>query len=190
MPSPASGLGEQFRKRGVQLRRLEALEIARSTSTSCRRSIPAKVELPDNPSLVNQFASLERRTSRAGRDVVDHPPGGRDDVANAVAGACLLAFDRAAPALWSAGTSLPEWHPVRHGIPVKCDMLVSLSPSIATVHCSYCTASATGWDRQSRISSSPMHSSPGLGAAPHHRHPAHPVGALRGVMAGAQDISR
>lgn len=29
---------------------------------------------------------LERRTSRAGRDSVDHPPGSHDDRANAVAG--------------------------------------------------------------------------------------------------------
>lgn len=44
------------------------------------------VELLDDHVLVDQLAALERRTRAGGRDVVDHPPGGRDDVANAVAG--------------------------------------------------------------------------------------------------------
>jgi hypothetical protein len=44
------------------------------------------VELLDHPRLISQLCSLERRTARGGRDSVDHPPGGRDDVANAVAG--------------------------------------------------------------------------------------------------------
>lgn len=39
--------------------------------------------------MVNQFANLERRTGRTGRDAVDHGAGGHDDVANAVAGAVL-----------------------------------------------------------------------------------------------------
>ncbi len=34
--------------------------------------------------------SLERRTSRAGRDSIGHMPGGHDDVCNAAAGALLL----------------------------------------------------------------------------------------------------
>jgi hypothetical protein len=38
--------------------------------------------------------SLERRTARGGRDTIDHPPGGHDDVANAVAGACTLAIGK------------------------------------------------------------------------------------------------
>jgi hypothetical protein len=40
--------------------------------------------------MVSQFVQLERRTSRAGRDTVDHAPGGHDDVANAVAGALVM----------------------------------------------------------------------------------------------------
>ena len=40
---------------------------------------------------------MERRTRSAGRDLVDHPPKGHDDLANAVAGVCsLLAVRRAA----------------------------------------------------------------------------------------------
>jgi hypothetical protein len=46
------------------------------------------VDLLDNERMVNQFVGLERRTSRSGRDSIDHGPSGKDDVANAVAGAC------------------------------------------------------------------------------------------------------
>ena len=54
------------------------------------------VELLDHPRLVGQLASLERHTTRAGKDSIDHPPRGHDDVANAVAGALLLAGNRRA----------------------------------------------------------------------------------------------
>lgn len=50
-----------------------------------------KVRLLGNKRLVNQLIGLERRTSRAGRDSIDHAPGGHDDIANAAAGALLLA---------------------------------------------------------------------------------------------------
>ncbi|RZU98779.1 hypothetical protein [Spiribacter vilamensis] len=45
-----------------------------------------QVELPPDDRLTLQFQSLERRTSRGGRDSIDHPPNGHDDRANAVAG--------------------------------------------------------------------------------------------------------
>jgi hypothetical protein len=47
--------------------------------------------LLDIPRLASQFCGLERRTSRAGRDLIDHTPGDNDDVANAVAGVLLMA---------------------------------------------------------------------------------------------------
>jgi hypothetical protein len=53
------------------------------------------VELLDYPKLVAQLCSLERRVSRAGKDSIDHPPNGHDDVANAVAGALWLARSKA-----------------------------------------------------------------------------------------------
>lgn len=46
--------------------------------------------LLDNKTLFNQLVALDRRTGRTGRDIIDHPPGGKDDVANAVAGALTL----------------------------------------------------------------------------------------------------
>jgi len=45
-----------------------------------------EVELLDNDFMVNQIANLERRTRSGGKDSVDHPHGGHDDVANVVAG--------------------------------------------------------------------------------------------------------
>lgn len=46
----------------------------------------ARCELPPDDKLIGQFAALERRTSRSGKDTIDHGPGGHDDRANAVAG--------------------------------------------------------------------------------------------------------
>lgn len=44
-----------------------------------------RVRLLDNARLVTQFASLERKTSSAGKDRVDHGPNGHDDLCNATA---------------------------------------------------------------------------------------------------------
>lgn len=52
----------------------------------------ARVELPPDDRMIQQFVGLERRTSRSGKDTVDHPPGAHDDRANAVAG--LIASKR------------------------------------------------------------------------------------------------
>ena len=48
------------------------------------------VELVDQPRLIQQIAGLERRTARGGRDTVDHPPNGHDDLANVVAGVSAM----------------------------------------------------------------------------------------------------
>lgn len=46
-----------------------------------------RIELPDDPILINQFCNLERRAGR-NQEIIDHPPGQHqhDDHANAVAG--------------------------------------------------------------------------------------------------------
>ncbi len=59
----------------------------------------ARVELLDLPRLYGQLVGLERRVARGGRDSVDHPPGGRDDVANAAAGALAFAAGTPSPLL-------------------------------------------------------------------------------------------
>jgi hypothetical protein len=58
-----------------------------------------RVELVEHDRLKVQLQSLERRTGQMGKDKVDHPPGLHDDLANAVAGAVVMAsHDRA----WTA----------------------------------------------------------------------------------------
>jgi hypothetical protein len=49
-----------------------------------------RVSLLDNPRLVAQLVGLERRTSRGGRDSIDHAPGAHDDLSNAVAGVLAM----------------------------------------------------------------------------------------------------
>ena len=48
-----------------------------------------RVELPESKELLKQFTGLERRTTRSGKDSIDHGPGGHDDLANSVAGAIV-----------------------------------------------------------------------------------------------------
>jgi hypothetical protein len=50
-----------------------------------------RAELPDHPRLISQLCQLERHAGGA-KDNVKHPPGGHDDVANAVAGAIVMAL--------------------------------------------------------------------------------------------------
>jgi hypothetical protein len=48
--------------------------------------ISRRAILLDQRNLIAQLCQLERRTSRGGRDSVDHPQGGRDDIANSACG--------------------------------------------------------------------------------------------------------
>jgi hypothetical protein len=45
-----------------------------------------RILLLDNARMLDQLCALERRTARSGRDSIDHPPHGHDDLINAVAG--------------------------------------------------------------------------------------------------------
>jgi hypothetical protein len=58
------------------------------------RMFSNEIELLDDDVLVTQIASLERRTRSGGKDIVDHPHGAHDDLANAVAGAAVVAAKR------------------------------------------------------------------------------------------------
>ncbi len=51
------------------------------------------VRLIEHPRLRHQLISLERSTRSGGKDKIDHPKYGRDDVINAAAGAALMAND-------------------------------------------------------------------------------------------------
>lgn len=48
-----------------------------------------EVEIPPQKRLITELCNLERRVGRSGRDIIDHPPRGHDDLANAVAGALV-----------------------------------------------------------------------------------------------------
>jgi len=58
----------------------------------------AQIELLDDDLLVSQLSSLERRVRSGGRDLIDHPPGAHDDLANSVAGAADAVVQRRAVA--------------------------------------------------------------------------------------------
>jgi hypothetical protein len=84
---------ERFRDRGVGYEPAE-----KPKSDLYRDLLPLinerRIELLDEPKLAAQLCGLERRTTRAGRDSIDHAPNGHDDVCNAVAGcASLLAAE-------------------------------------------------------------------------------------------------
>jgi hypothetical protein len=78
-----------FRRAGLIYRPLE-LTKAEAYVEFVRLVNARQVELPDHPRLVQQAAGLQRRAGAAGRELVDHRPGGHDDVANVVAMACVL----------------------------------------------------------------------------------------------------
>jgi Terminase large subunit, T4likevirus-type, N-terminal len=49
-------------------------------------------ELPPDKLLVSEFKALQRRSTRAGREIADHPRSGSDDLCNAVSGAIVHAL--------------------------------------------------------------------------------------------------
>jgi len=106
----AAWVSERFEKAGLRYQPAE-----KSKSQLYLELLPAinsgTVELLDHRGLVEQLCALERRTSRGGRDSIDHPPKGRDDLANAVAGVVALVAKRAAHRL-TASIQLPNlWRP-------------------------------------------------------------------------------
>jgi hypothetical protein len=98
---------EQFRKHGVHYRLAE-----QPRSDLYRDLLPLlnsqRIDLLDSRHLVNQLVNLERRVARGGRESIDHPPGGHDDLANSVAGLAGLLIRKAEPqpALFGTYTSV------------------------------------------------------------------------------------
>ena len=82
--------GERFRAHDI------TYQVAgRSKSDLYRELLPllnsGQLELLDHPRLIAQLAALERRTTRSGRDSIDHPVHAHDDVINSVAGVSVVA---------------------------------------------------------------------------------------------------
>jgi len=116
-----------FRRRGLAF---ENLRLRGSTSPKLSRSeiylnsvtifTAGRARLPDNPRLVHQLISLERRAARSGHDTVDHPSGGFDDVANAVCGCLVMLAGRPNEAerwIRAFGDSPPEPAPAPASAP-------------------------------------------------------------------------
>lgn len=93
---------EPFRRRGI---RYELASMPKSDMYVNMLPLlnSAQVELLDNKRLRSQLMGLERRTSRGGRDSIDHAPMGHDDVANAAAGVIV-----------ELGTKLSSVNPLDH----------------------------------------------------------------------------
>ncbi len=89
---------EQFRKHGVTCE-----PSARVKSAIYAEALPmlnsGRAALLDLDKLARQLCLLERRVARGGKDSIDHPRGGHDDVANSACGALVLA----------AGTQARPW---------------------------------------------------------------------------------
>ena len=82
---------ERFRHHGV------TYQVAEQTRSDLYLAlVPAvnsqRVRLLDHGKLENQLIGLERRTTRMGRDLVDHAPNAHDDIANSAAGALVGAL--------------------------------------------------------------------------------------------------
>jgi hypothetical protein len=104
-------------------------------------------ELLDLPRLINQLCGLERRTARGGRESIDHAPGAHDDVANAVAGAILLASGKSKQIIVSQATR--EWAKtpdVRHGRARGSRTRTAINPNGTGFH------SATAFSRAGQLS--------------------------------------
>ena len=84
---------EPFRRLGV------AYETCTTAKTDLYRTLlpllnSGEVELLDHARLLAQLSALERRTSRGGRDSIDHAPRAHDDLANAAAGVLVDVLGR------------------------------------------------------------------------------------------------
>jgi hypothetical protein len=63
-----------------------------------------RVVLPRSERLISQLVGLVRRTTRAGKDSIDHAPGAHDDLINSVAGAADIVVRR------DPDEDLPAWY--------------------------------------------------------------------------------
>jgi hypothetical protein len=76
---------ERFRAHGI-----DYLISDKKKSDIYREALPMLISrraiLLDQRKLITQLCQLERRTTRGGRDSVDHPQGGHDDIANSACG--------------------------------------------------------------------------------------------------------
>jgi hypothetical protein len=111
----AEWVSQAFQKNGIHY-----IVSDRPKSTLYSELLPlinsGQCQLLDDEKLFRQILGLERRTSRSGRDSIDHGPRGFDDSANATAGAIvyLTEFDQnfkiiSTPGIGTFYPSLSNW---------------------------------------------------------------------------------
>jgi len=101
-------VNESFRRRGVVVEPSE-----HSKSQLYQDALPLinsrTAALLDNNTLRRQLVTLERKTTRGGKDSIDHSPGAKDDLANAVCGALVYAGKSLGdPNFWTAQQPKPR----------------------------------------------------------------------------------
>jgi hypothetical protein len=83
---------ERFAKNGIRYQ-----VSTRTKHEIYKQSLPAlnsgRVELLDDEKLIDQLCDLDRRVTPQGKEIIDHPPNGHDDLINAAAGALLEAYN-------------------------------------------------------------------------------------------------
>jgi hypothetical protein len=97
-----------FREHGLtyELSELSRSEIYLETGPMLAQG---RARLIDFPRLASQMRQLERRTAPGGRDRVNHPPGGHDDIANSAMGAIRLAGKKAGRSVRRDQASRPKF---------------------------------------------------------------------------------
>jgi hypothetical protein len=131
---------EAFRRHGLQFEAAKPKADLYRDLLAMLNSGQRRILLPKNQRLVNQLVSLERRVSFGGRtEAIDHPPGGHDDLSNAVAGAAQQAFSCGGydtSYAWLDGT--PGDNPDPHGAK-------SFERARLTQHIASCAGAPRGW---------------------------------------------
>ncbi len=97
----AEWVAERFREHGITVVKSE-----RTRSQIYLELVPlinaGRVELLDHTRMLTQLCSLERRLARSGREFVDAPRGGHEDLINAAAGALVNVAGKMSPAqIWA-----------------------------------------------------------------------------------------
>ena len=83
-------VAERFARHGIQYK--HAAQVRSELYLGLLPLVNAQTcRLLDSPALIHQLVALERKTSRSGRDSIDHPRGSHDDLANSAAGALVMA---------------------------------------------------------------------------------------------------
>jgi hypothetical protein len=81
---------ERFREHGI-----DYLIADKTKSEIYKALLPLvndkRADLLNDPKMLAQLGTLERKVGRSGRDTIDHSPGGHDDVVNSAAGALVCA---------------------------------------------------------------------------------------------------